>query len=262
MIIAFYLTFGNRNDKVSRSKLENLLKQIKKDYFLIVIDNSPNATESRLNNQIHISGSNKNWEFGGWQEGIETAKSELDIENITGVIFCNDTFCTHRKFEILDQLYFSFLCLVSRFLPLKLAVAEISTLSETLTVEKRTSNKWLASYLIFLNKSALNAIDWRVQLDNYDNYISSNTHTIFSTVVDTGLADYITSWLTDTNSENRWYNAQRITEKNVNFMKLKGLQILQEKYLHAIMCEKGITILDYRNNYLRRIMRRLIRILT
>lgn len=261
MIIAFYVTFGSRNDKVLQSRLENLLKLIKKDYFLIVIDNLNKITEIRWKNQIYTSGSNKNWDFGGWQEGIEIAKSELDFENISGVIFCNDTFCTHRRFGVLDQLYFSFLCFVSRFLPLKLAVAEISTLSRTITVKNRTSNKWLASYLMFMNKSAVNAIDWRVQLDNYGNYITSNTHTIFSTVVDTGLADYITHWLTDINSENRWYNAQKITEKNVHFLKLKGLQILQEKYLHATMYEKGIKIIDYRNNYFRRILRRLSRIL-
>ncbi len=221
------------------SEFERLLSKMGANYKLIVVTNNLNINPLKRNDICWIEGDNTNWDFSGWQKGLAEVSSVHDKDVF---IFANDTFCYHNhwgRYELASASIVFKLCnAISKFNNKSIICGHRLFLSEKYTLLGNTTDKWVSTYLFFMNGRAINSLDKKICLSEGQlNRLVSHDENgeIEWGDVSFTLQKHITEWIFPDTPDVGWYN-QSNTDIDIKIRKIKT--ILNEKYLTAV-CEKN-----------------------
>uniref|UniRef100_UPI00124FF819 hypothetical protein n=1 Tax=Acinetobacter ursingii TaxID=108980 RepID=UPI00124FF819 len=100
MIVFILLVYTEEYFPKAWREINFLAKNISHDYKIIVVNNNHNFTLDSA-----IIGNNDHYEFSGWDSGVELIKEKYK-DNLEHVVFANDTFCHHRKWNFYHKMKF------------------------------------------------------------------------------------------------------------------------------------------------------------
>jgi len=218
---------------------------------VIIVNNNENLNLAKN----HIKGDNTNFEFSGWDSGLEN----IIIEDEDLIVFANDTFCNLESWNYLNKIRY-----IKSFKKLDksseyLVCGEISKFPGTYEIDKYNANFWVRTNIFamkgkvirLINKlsmeiTALNSI---VGLnDKKDNLLWKNK------IVGDSLKNRINDWVFPKNGQFGWYGAKNASPER----KLKKAHsVINEKWLSARLSYNEIKIIDCSQNKLIKFYRRL-----
>lgn len=226
---------------------------------IIIVSNNPDITIESSKDYVVISGTNRNSEFGAWQEGIGYLQERNRLEDCSGMLLANDTFCTHRKFTIVDVLFFGLMARLCKILSVAACVGELSQTRLSFNLHGLKTSRWISTYIYFMNKPLINGLSFTVAGSDMDVKISTETNRIFTNIVDHSLGLYIENFVTGKSGGARWYKAENKSSENISILRRKSYQILQEKELYHRMRTLDAFFWNYRTNIVRRFLNRIER---
>ena len=201
-----------------------------KEFISIIVNNSGKPIEIES-----IVGDNSAWEFSGFQSGINHLKSKYVLKSTDIVIFANDTYRRHRRFNILDLLSYKKAIFKNKYSSFPILIGERFNLTAKAIISELPFTGWVSTYFFVTNGALLEHVN---KLDNFscntklrlvDNKIT------FNEIVDENLASHINKWLCPVDNTFGWYNANSASKELILG---KAKAILNEKYLSAL-CENN-----------------------
>jgi hypothetical protein len=256
ILLIYYPEYANAAINCFRS----LLSGISKDHHLIVVDNA--CCNLDIADATYISGDNENWEFSGWQKGLDLLKSRPSAEL---VIFANDTFASHRNWRSKDERAFSkgFQRLTT-FSSVAIA-GEVNLAAGRSELMGLPAGAWVSTYLFAVTPQFLKSVDYQLclpesQLDTMV-YGIRNGRVDWGTGVNAELKTHIEQWIFPTAERSGWYKAASASDA-IKLRKIKT--ILNEKYLSGIARDFGgvlvdVSVFEFKRR-VKRILARLINI--
>lgn len=245
-IVWIHVNFTQSRLRPSLLEISDLLSKkhlfdIKKTIYIV-----DNSSEDRLCeidigiNTIYLNGSNKFWEFSGWQEGLDYELNGLHDSQCL-YIFSNDTMLFHQPYFYLKY-----------FIMRGIKRALVSDCSEPLAmgfVENCKSvasvGSYMTTFFFIINACALNRIDNKV-------YDQQTVADCFNEISNSGVLfcnlppDYINfleNWLLkDKVSNNKWRGAEVLNTKNWIAIQGKAKSILFEHDLSVRLRSNSISI--------------------
>lgn len=227
--------------------LENSILEISKiaasmhgDCKVIVVLNNDNiVVKDEIDNFIFIKGDNSNYEFSGWDVGINFAKSEFG-NNIKNYVLANDTFCHHRRWNIFTR--YNFIYNFNYFSKNNLfgIIGDKNSLGVEYKLLNIINAGWVSTYLFLLSGDIVNNSDFKINIiDQYWNkFIDSvdDDEIVFKKDVDINLSEHINLWLYPKKNDSGWYNASKV---NIEKRKKKIECIMNEKLLSSNIIGMG-----------------------
>ncbi|MEJ2743599.1 MAG: hypothetical protein P8176_14265 [Gammaproteobacteria bacterium] len=107
----------------------------------------------------YLKGSNRFWEFSGWQEGADALRGAAD-EN-QSFLFVNDTVFSNRCFSGLVGYFFRSALEWAMQRP-RVAVGEVMRTREPWVVAGRRGTRWISTYMYLLSFDVLEMINWQI----------------------------------------------------------------------------------------------------
>jgi len=232
-----------------------------KNYKKVAILNNASLYQSEAINfsgwQI-VNGSNKNNEFSGWQEGLESIKEQP----LKGVVFANDTIIAHHSLPVITIQSAAIkmsIFLFRDFYPLlvgkigKFNNGSVNNLNHILI------EKWVSTHFFYMNLKLLKRLDFIINNSSItENYVCKgfSSNFFFSKDVSNDLANHIDKWL----FRDGWYNSQRLSASNFKFFRSKTIALLTETDLSGICIMKGAKLIDSDLIGIARIVRYILRL--
>ncbi len=233
-IYAIFLSYYEKYQATGIEKFTQLLNTLDYPSSLIVVSN---GAEFKLNNINSIPGNNTNWEFSGWDKGLEKISNFNDDDIF---IFCNDTFCFHREWGAREQNRFS-----KAFLKLLDSNAqgicgEVNSVNQNFQIFGHNTDHWVSTYLFALTGGILRKNNYRLSIPEKTlemALVTADEHRVtWGCGVSPNLTMHIQNWLYPAKIDSGWYNAQAAAPA----LKLrKAKTILNEKYLSALCKSTG-----------------------
>lgn len=220
----------------------NIISKLLRIRTKILVLNSDISTEVSSGISIDgwtiIMGSNKNFEFSGWQEGI----NYLRQQNIShhGILFANDTIGRHQEGSHLAQCNLNELmrrwssCHGAQFI----GIQHFSP--QPLDLGGYDVTHWICTMIFGLTSEALKRIDYKVDHIEYTASMCSEKkdgYSILNQSVPSSIKAYIEDWLLN----GGWHGSKRPP------LSAHDQQRLQHK-ARCILCEKMLTVKARQNN--------------
>jgi len=220
----------------------NILSKLLKIRTKILVLNSHISTGVNsgisVDDWIIIMGSNKNFEFSGWQEGI----NYLHQHNIShrGILFANDTIGRHHKDSHLAQ------CNLNELMhrwstchgPQFIGIQHFS--QQPLELGGYDVTHWICTMIFGLTSEALKRMDYKVDHMEYAASMCSEKmdgHSILNHSAPSSIKAYIEDWLLN----GGWHGSKRPP------LSAHDQQRLQHK-ARCIICEKMLTVKARQNS--------------
>lgn len=253
-IQAFFLSFYKEKLVGGLTEFRSLLDATGLPYEIHFIDNGGNGVPTGGAAVRYVAGDNSNWEFSGWDAALGTL-TEIRDEDL--FVFCNDTFCFHRKWDLVSRNRF-----VNSFLRLAdfggAGIAgEVNSFRRWFTLGEIRMDRWVSTYLFALPGGLLKKMGGKLCLDTamFDRLVLgvSEGKIDWGQDMDPILASHVDSWMFPKNSELGWYNSYRASAE----MKLRKIKaILNEKWITACSEGCGGRLFDARASAFTRLRRR------
>lgn len=108
-VIGILVCFYPKKNCKAIEEFSDILLKTSTNAKLILIHNASSPLPPHISQKIDdvTFGSNSDWEFSGWDEGVEYIKNNLSIDDNDKLIFANDTFCHHRAFNAYNIFFFN-----------------------------------------------------------------------------------------------------------------------------------------------------------
>jgi hypothetical protein len=258
-IHAFFLSFYKEKLVDGLKEFTSLLDATGLPYEIYFIDNGENGVPEDGAVAKYVAGDNSSWEFSGWDAALDSLP-EIRDEDL--FVFCNDTFCFHRKWDLdsRDRFVNSFLRLVD-FGGAGIA-GEVNSFRRRFALGGVRMNRWVSTYLFALPGGLLNKMGGKLCVDEamFDRLVLgvSEGKIHWGQDIDPILASHLDSWMFPKNRKRGWYNSYR-TSTETKFGKIKA--ILNEKWVTACSESYGGRLFDARASAFARLRYRLNRIL-
>jgi hypothetical protein len=222
----------------------------------IVVDNSlSNKTEVSFSKYAYISGDNTNFEFSGWQSGIDFIMKNYSPSSNDVCILVNDT-VHQRNYAIGGDRYFDTFVIrrSSSVWPERWAAGYVDDFPTEASIFGFPVKKWIRSNLIAFNWSCVDLITPLVVPCEENSLFADDISQGFWRV-DAPLSPnwkaYISSWLFGDEDPRfpeyrlKWIKHQKLSHENLNFFRKKSVSILSEHYLTVRLLRGGVDIYDF-----------------
>jgi len=202
----------------------------------VIVDNLRKEKEEEVFGVFHIiAGNNKNWEFSGWQKGLDYVKKNISHDVI---LFVNDSLKSYGK-TLLDDDKLKDMFYLSKKHNLLIGRIDRSLISSELFFNERDLSSWICSNC-FIGSSEI------FQLLNVDNTDLFNVNEITqdlklfmsSKEISSGLKRHIYLWLSK-----YWHSAFNAESDGILF-KNKAKAIINEMLLTNRAMELGFRVFD------------------
>ena len=240
MTVALLVIFYPDKAQKAFDLLKRLMKKIPDGQNKILIVNiSPQEITLEGEPEIYWLPTPSNWEFSGWAYLF----NKLDRDDLTGgVIFANDTFCHHRPWSLVDNMFFRSAILNAKQRTTPALAGEICSLGSDFGIRGATSDHWISSYLFYANRNyAENLLEaYFDEIADMGKEVSlSEDELYFSSEVTSGLATVLKKWM-DPTSESSW----RPNETNIHLLETKTKIILCEMYFSFYSIKNNTVLVD------------------
>lgn len=210
------------------------LNKINSEKTYIIVDNKNCKKNTEIFENVHIlGGDNTNWEFSGWQKGLNYVKKNI---NCDVVLFLNDSLRSYwrpllEEKELDSMMLF---CLNKNSLCGKI---DSVNKSSNLSFLGYNTNSWICSNAFFGGVDVFNKINVdNTALFDIDKIVINIEKFLDCPDLSLALREHIYSWLS------RSWHSKFNPKENVELFKNKTKAILNEKLLTAKAKEKGIRI--------------------
>ena len=234
-IAVVYLQYDRAKYPYSFQYASGLLNKINCDIEYVVVDNYNQEELLEVHGNIHIlSGDNANWEFSGWQKGLNYVKENIVCDLI---LFINDSLRSYRykmlEMSCLEEMFRS--CVKRNLLLGKIdstGQGDFSFLGYNL-------NTWVCSNVF----AGPNKIFEDCNIDNsclfdIDSIIEDVDKFLNNDKLGIDLRNHIYNWLSHC-----WHSKFDV-RKNIQLFKNKTKAILNEKLLTAKIIKSGYNVLN------------------
>lgn len=245
MLAIIYYSFYNDRLKYRNRYFIDYVEKLKPNTVVLVktIDNDCLVDDLRMLggiNLVILDHDNLNWEFGAYKLALDYLRNRGAIENI---LLMNDTVSMRqyigRKSKQLLIDIISKSNTSSDEQPL--VAGELDSLpTGAFKINNLSACGWIRSSLIFLNRSALDCLNFDFMAWEFDYSLSiSSNEIIFTPHISSGLSEHINFWLF---KKGGWHSQRLIEDCGREFAKKKIASILKEKYLSALFYNANFTI--------------------
>jgi hypothetical protein len=184
-----------------------------------------------------VDGSNRLGEFSGWQEGLSFVKKNDDARD--GVVFANDTICTHRHFTRFRKAAFT------KALNLAAGPALIGfrdTAPPESSIAGMSVPSWVSTYCFALTRPAIDSLNWSLYDERsvVDCVPGGIDEAHFFSEMSENLSVHLRQWL----FERGWYGAAALSSANYKKFEHKAKCIVAELILSARCIRLGISSVD------------------
>jgi hypothetical protein len=193
-----------------------------------------------------LHGSNKHYEFSGWQEGINYLSSQL--HQFKYIIFANDTIARRNS----DTRKSNFLYALEPIIVGNKEYEAIGLVHQSptgislLKIGEHRVGKWMCTGCFAINGSLLAKLGYRI--DNSEiskQYLSANgNESLLNEKASTALKTHIEYWLS--NQENGWHGAiaKPWDSRDLSVLRMKTLMIINELVLSSCIHSLGAKCFD------------------
>lgn len=222
--------------------LENVSAE--KVYFIIDNLNEGSYVNKNEENEYLVGGDNSDWEFSGWQRGVQVL-NQLNIKYDV-ILFINDAFLAYGWSILqnprLDEI-------ISKIMVCKALVGQLDTKGTKLESVGNDVSEWICTNCFFVAYDLLQIIESVVSVhySEMDSFIDSEYYDdvpLFK--LDAPLSNayksMIIQWLTE-----EWHSKFKINNKTWAFYRHKVCAILNEGLLTAKFKKRGLKALSYKN---------------
>jgi hypothetical protein len=238
-----YVEYDKKKYPNSLMRLQKCLDKIRANKRLCVIDNSSDDDREELgNNFVKISGDNSNWEFSGWQKGINYLnKNNVDYDI---VLFVNDSFQSYGANFIEKYTIEPF---IEKAVGNNFCFGEVNNgylkRNSGFQIYDYEFDSWMRTNAFFIPKTIIKPLGNLCTIDNYkiNDFISdeaSSPYFLETAPMNEALKVHILDWLTD-----KWHGKFDL-KSNWNLFRLKTKSILNEKLLSARIIKEKFDIVD------------------
>jgi len=242
-----FLTYGDKY-KDSFDILNILLKDLEEhcDINTIVIDNKINHF-SKNGQHIQIAGNNSEFEFSGWDNGIEFIKyynNDYDI-----CLFINDSFLTNDYAQNKKLLSIETIkgCLHNNALVGKCDRMDVREQfrNNLYTIDGHDVKLWIRTNLFYMTKEMVNKLNSLVAytIKDLDKFVSKEYHGrafLYTANISENLKLQMFAWITK-----YWHSKIELSEKTWDTWRMKCSTMINEKMLTVNIRNMGYNILDY-----------------
>lgn len=244
-VIAIFVSYYPSYLESCLPKLKKLLKHLTLNSQILIVNNNNKPINNIDSSITIIQGSNRDWEFSAWDEGVEyLTQNYTHIEEST-IIFLNDTFYSHRVFTEIDYLLFK--KSVKKIVARKYDFAgEFNSFGESFEVLGVKSKGWISTYLFCCNGGKLKEIMPFCKVDsNFTEEIKcdQSAQKLVLKNCSENLVSHLESWFFPKNPKLGWYKNPS-NKENSDLVKKKVIAILNEKLLFAIATKSKLSIYD------------------
>ena len=238
-LLILYVEFDLNKYPHSFKILSDALHNKGVDFDCVVIDNKrENLNKLKAKNISIISGDNSNWEFSGWQKGLNYSKqNHYDLTLIINDSFLNYGIKTIDKYLTQD--------LLSVLKKHDLVFGKIDGLNlsnKNFSVDNTKFNNWICSNAIILPNKILQKISIdsssEIKIDSLIEDGNELNSFLNSSRISIDLKNHIINWLTK-----GWHSKFKI-ESNVELFKKKTQCIINELLLTSKIKNTGAKILN------------------
>lgn len=158
MVNAILLVYYEKYYENALQEFLKILDGLGFNYQLLIVSNNKNIKKK---DKIIYEGNNANWEFSGWDEGIELTSPYHKNDFF---IFCNDTFCHHRSWGFIQRDSFTnaFKNVMSN--NYDGIVGEVDTFKTEFSVSGSNATSWVSTYLFGMSARTLEKLDGKLSL--------------------------------------------------------------------------------------------------
>ena len=251
----YYLIHQQRGTQGETSNLQ-FLRHIADDCFhhnykIIIADSSISKVMHSLD-LVYVPCDNKFREFSGWKAGILHLQQISEMENITGILFSNETLLKHRPIDhaikraIIQSIKYS----KSKLEPLM--TGDINLIRAQGPYHYSSIDSfYISTYFCFINKAAIQFLNVFIPDDEIFNILdsSSNSRSVVLEKMRSRAPyhyQFIEEWLYQEHSGPKWYAHERLSQNNYKKMYLKFLSIIIEHGISQKFVMFGGRLIDYK----------------
>jgi hypothetical protein len=250
-IIAIFVSYYPSYLKSCLPPLKKLISHSKASSQIIIVNNNDKPINDIDDDITVIKGSNKNWEFSAWDEGVEYLTENYTHLEESTIVFLNDTFYSHRVFTQIDITLFK--NAVKQVALKKIDFAgELNSFGESFEVLGVKSKGWISTYLFCISGSKVKELMPFCKVDSFYadqiKYDQQAKKLILENCSD-NLTHHLESWFFPKNPKLGWYKNSSNAE-NSDLVKKKIVAILNEKLLFATALKFNVSIYDVYTSYL------------
>ena len=241
MVYGIILLYYEKNAENALINFKEILDDINIEYKMIIVTNNADLKLGMINLK---NGDNSNAEFSGWDKGISLIDPLQDDDFF---IFCNDTFCHHRRWSAFEKEIFVNALNKGITSDFQGIIGEVDTHREQFSILGITASSWVSTYLFGMSSKLLIAHNNKLSLSEGFSkrlIIDVNQGKIFwGDGVSNSLKRRIENWL-DPDNMLGWYN--RNSPDDIRLKKIRS--ILNEMYLSAFCQKQGFELRDVYSN--------------
>ncbi len=244
-LVVIFLQYDTKKYPGAFDLLKEYLSKLNQErltYILINNKDEGNGSRNLDGNTIYLQGDNNNWEFSGWQKGIEFVRSRgipFDV-----VLFADDAFEAAEPSYLRNH---NLEWLILKCHLVKAVFGLIGTLWEGVQIYGKSSRAWLGTSAFFVPKEVVDKLSNVVSVDenSINTYLPKEfpkTGEIFNpdAPINRAYRDHITAWLTES-----WHSRFVLDESTWCFFRAKTKAILNESLLSVRLRDLGCLILPY-----------------
>jgi hypothetical protein len=249
--IAIFVSYYPHYLKSCLPPLKKLINHSKASSQILVVNNNNQSINDMGDDITVIKGSNKEWEFSAWDEGVEYLTQNYTHLEESTIVFLNDTFYSHRVFTLIDLILFK---RVVKKVALKQYdfAGELNSFGEPFEVLGCKSNGWISTYLFCINGNKLKELTPFCKVDGHYadqiKYDQQAKKLILKNCSD-NLTHHLEAWFFPANPKLGWYKNSSDTD-NSDLFKKKIVAILNEKLLFATALTRNLSVYDVYNSSL------------
>lgn len=244
-LIAILVCYYPKYFEQCLGKLNKLLESFEQEFKVIIVNNNSEALELKHKDIDIVEGSNDHWEFSGWDEGLNFAKSNYLEVNQSTIVFLNDTFYTHRIFTCWDFYFFkkSFNKVMAKKCDFS---GELNSFGQSFSFNNMKTKNWISTYLFAIRAEKLKSIGKLCKFDLSKNnlYVDSSQKTIEIEGCSTNLARHLEKWFFPKNPKLGWYKNLTPQLNHDALLKKKITAVLNEKLLSIYSAEANLILDD------------------
>ena len=252
MIIFVLLVYTENYLSKAMKEINFLANNISNDYKVIVVNNN-----QHLKLDGAICGNNDHYEFSGWDSGVELIREKYK-DNVEYIVFANDTFCHHSKWNFYHKM--KFITGFKKFINQKTfgICGEKNSFGREFFLNDTKLQGWISTYLFIVNSSFVLNENFKFNRASeiMDTYIDdiSESGIKFHLNFDEKLANHLNCWLYPLGDSKGWYKAKSSTPTQ----KLNKLEsILNEKLLTQAIIQSNGKICDINLSFFFRLIKSL-----
>jgi hypothetical protein len=233
------------------------------EYITIITDNSLQYFQT-IHNIIYLPCNNEFREFSGWQSGIFYLENNVGIQNISGLLFSNETLLKHRPFDSAKKRAMIKSIKYSMSLPNPIMAGDIDLIRcQGPYHYPAIDSFYVSTYFCFMNKAATKYLDiYRPDFELFK--ILNPTPNDKSVMIKEKRSrapnhyQFIEEWLYKKHTGPKWYAHERLSKENYQKMSIKFLSIIIEHGISQKFTTLGGRIIDFKQFIQRSALEKLV----